>query len=132
MSCHWAVGEVGKKWTKEHDCFYWFRKWSQDHFGIMLPDSGADHRRLVASASKIMTSNIAEIFGYVQTDTPSEGDAVFLSKGNRPHHIGMVVEPDGQFYVLHALEGMGVISSTRYDLTIEGWKIKGYWTHAAK
>lgn len=125
---HWAVKELGKEWTKDHDCFYWFRKWSEERFGILLPDSGANHDILIKSSSRIMSSNIAEIFGYIQTNNPKEGDAVFLTQRNRPHHLGMAVFPENQFYVLHALENCGVVASTGTDLALNGWKIKGYWT----
>lgn len=128
---HWALKYIGKPWTQEQDCFYWFRYWAKEYFNVDLPDSGVNHNRLLTTTARVMTGNIAEVFGYKQTDYPNEGDGVFLSQRTRPHHIGMVVKPNGMFYVLHALEGYGVIASTRADLSINGWKIKGYWTHAA-
>lgn len=130
MTDHWALSYVGKPWTPQQDCFYWFRYWSRTFFGHDLPDSGVCHERLLATASRIMAGDIERAFGYRLTETPQEGDAVFLSQRTRPHHIGMVVLPDEQFYVLHALEGAGVIASTVTDLALNGWKIKGYWTYA--
>lgn len=78
----------------------------------------------------MMSGNIGREFGYVQTNTPKEGDAVFLSQRSRPHHIGMVIFINGSFRVLHAIEGAGVIVSDLLDLRANGWSIKGYYTYA--
>lgn len=127
---HWAGRYKGERWTQEHDCLYWFRRWTRELFGRDIGGGLPDHSRLLTSAAKMMAGDIRREFGYVQTDCPAEGDAVFLSQRSRPHHIGMVIFVDGAFRVLHALEGAGVIISDRLDLRSNGWNIKGYFTYA--
>ena len=127
---HWAGQYKGERWTPEHDCLYWFRRWTRELFGRDIGGGLPDHSRLLTSAAKMMAGDIRRDFGYVQTDFPVEGDAVFLSQRYRPHHIGMVIFIDGSFRVLHALEGAGVIISDRLDLRSNGWNVKGYFTYA--
>jgi hypothetical protein len=125
---HWAEKYVGGKWTNEQDCFWWYRHIKKEQFGRDVPICKIDHSRLVQSAARIMTGDIHDIFGYHKTDTPTEGDAVFLSQRNQPHHLGMVILPGARFHIIHALEGVGVIVSDRQDIKINGWSVKGYWT----
>lgn len=100
MVRHWAEQYIGKPWTQEHDCYYWFRKICLEQFGRDVPVIGAD---------------------YEQTDHPVEGDAVFIG----PQHIGMVIRIGIKMMVLHAVPGLGV---TLGDLS--RMKITGYWTYA--
>jgi hypothetical protein len=125
---HWAARYINEKWSKDQDCFYWYRRIKLEQFGREVPVCDVDHSRLVISAARAMNSDIGERFGYHQTDEPREGDAVFLSQRSQPHHIGMVIFPGGKFHILHVLEGSGVIISDLMDLKVNGWKIRGYWT----
>jgi hypothetical protein len=127
---HWAAQYIGQKWTNEQDCFWWYRHIKKEQFGRDVPICKVDHEHLVQSAARIMTGDIQEIFGYHQTDVARDGDAVFLTQRNQPHHLGMIVFSSGKMHVLHALEGIGVIFSDIMDLKVNGWKIKGYWTDA--
>lgn len=126
---HWAVQYIGKRWTPEDDCLYWFRRISRERFGRDVPEHFIDHRHLVRSAARTMQEDIERIFGYHETDTPREGDAVFLSQRLRPHHLGLYLVVDGKPHVLHALEGSGVICSDLFDLRANGWTIREYYTH---
>lgn len=129
---HWAVKYLRGKWTDDTDCLYWFRYISKEEFGIDVPDCKAiDHSRLVRSAAKVMTGDILEMFGYAPTEKPKEGDAVFLTQRNRPHHLGMVILVNGRMQVLHALEGVGMVVSDIMDLSMNGWKIESYWSYAS-
>jgi len=129
---HWSSKYVGKKWTPIHDCFYWFRKISEEQFGRVVPICGKiDHTKLARTAAKEMTRDIKAVYGYERTDTPVEGDAVFLTQRCVPHHIGMAVFSGGQLNVLHALDGIGmVVVSDVGNLAANGWKIEGFWTYA--
>ena len=125
---HWCAQYIGQPWTERRDCGKWFRIWSRVQFGRRVPPIILDPGHITHSAARTMASDIEGRFGYGLTDTPAEGDAVFLSQRKRPHHIGMVVNVDGKKQVLHALEGYGVILSDSMDLRLGGWKIAGYWT----
>lgn len=127
---HWAAQYIGQKWEKEKDCFYWFRTIKKEQFGRDVPICEVDHSRLTVSAARILTGDIETAFGYRKTDTAQEGDAVFLTQRNTPHHVGMIIFPGKNMQVLHALEGIGVVVSDLLDLKFNGWKIVGYWTDA--
>ena len=129
MKEHWAMKYTTEKWSDKQDCFYWFRLWTKELTGRNILDPHVQHNELVRNSIKVMTSNIHDIFNYKQTDSPVEGDAVFLSQRTLPHHIGMVITPHGQFRVLHALENCGILISSITELSLNGWKIKGYWTY---
>jgi len=130
---HWAEKYVGQKWTPIHDCFYWFRKISEEQFGRVVPVCGhIDHTRQALTASRAMAQDITATYGYVKAKTPSEGDAVFMTQRCVPHHIGLAILIEGQLHVLHALDGIGsVVVSDISDLAANGWKIEGFWTYAS-
>lgn len=132
-SAHWSDQYIGQPFHKDGgDCFYWYRRIAREQFGRTIPPMPVNPRRHARSAMELLGDPSAPgRCGYVPTDTPIEGDAVFLSRGDEPHHLGMVIDPgDGQLWVLHALEGSGVISQPIYTLSREGWNILGYYTYA--
>lgn len=124
----WAEKYIGRPWTREKDCFYWFRKIQETEFNRDCPQAMVNASRRLISAARIMAGDIRTEFGYMPTTTPSDGDAAFLSQRTRPHHIGTVALIQGNGYILHGLEGVGVILSDVTDLALNGWKIQGYWT----
>ena len=126
---HWASKYTGQKWTEDHDCYYWFCRILAEQFGTVISHRDIDHHHLVACATRILTGDIEENFGYRKTDTPKEGDAVFLTQRKHPHHIGVVIKSGG-LQIIHALQGSGVIVSDLMDLRVNGWRIAGYWTDA--
>ncbi|MCA1944964.1 MAG: hypothetical protein LDL30_06725 [Desulfovibrio sp.] len=128
---HWSRQYLGRPWTTEQDCLWWFRFWSREHFGRDVPDTLVDHSRLVQSAARIMDDRpgVAAHFGYHPTDTPQEGDAVFLSQRRTPHHIGMWVLPGGEPHILQAVEQAGVICPDLLTCSVHGWQLKGFWTY---
>jgi len=126
---HWSLKYREAKWTDQTDCLHWFRKISEEQFGRTVPECNAiDYQHHLRSTIKVMRGNIAEMFGYEETNTPSEGDAVFLSQGKLEHHIGMVIFLRKKLYVLHVLDGAGMVVSDLMDLAMNGWKILSYWT----
>lgn len=126
---HWALQYQGARWSEQTDCLHWFRKISLEQFGRTVPECTAiDYQHHLRSTIRVMRSNIAEMFGYRQTDAPVEGDAVFMSQSRLEHHIGMVIFLGGRMHVLHVLDGCGLVISDRLDLAMNGWKITSYWT----
>lgn len=124
---HWGYQYIGQEYTDQKDCFVWFCEWRDEHFNdkITLQINGNSP---LLKAKHYMNDTMASALGWVPTDEPKEGDAVFLTLGTRPHHIGMVVFPVVQKQVLHAVPGIGVILSNMFDLRINGWGIKGFYT----
>jgi hypothetical protein len=128
MQNFWFDKYKGRSWEEKGDCFGWFKYWRKNHFNDEMASIPVDHGRLVLSATRILTGDVTGVFGWEQTDTPKEGDAVFLSQRKHPHHVGMVVFPGGRMHILHALEGIGVVLSDNLNLITNGWKNKGFWT----
>lgn len=126
---HWCFAYVGKPWTKRMDCLGWFRYWSLKHFGVNICEHNINHELLTTSAARAM-ANAADIFGYKITTSPKEGDAVYMSQRERAHHLGMYIVMQSGVYVLHAMEGVGVVLSDKMDLISNGWRITEYRTYA--
>ncbi len=130
---HWSEKYLGQAWTPQTDCYYWFRRIQAEQFGRTVPVVPLDHASgagLVRSAARAILSDTATDAGWQPTDNPAEGDAVFLAQRTRPHHIGVAVMVTGALYVLHALEGVGVVVSDTQALRLNGWRIQEIWTYA--
>ena len=125
---HWCDQYRGAAWTPECDCFAWFRYWRQVHFGDQVPDVHVDRRYDPSVAMGLITADMAHSMGWEPTSCPAEGDAVTLSRGQSPHHIGMVVVVAGRRRILHAAEGAGVLVSSPAELFANHWIVTGYWT----
>lgn len=126
---HWCAPYIGKPWTETMDCLGWFRYWALNHFGIDICEYSVNHKILTTSAAKAMV-DAADVFGYVKTTDPKEGDAVYMSQRARAHHLGMYVVMKSGIYILHAMEGVGVVLSDKMDLAANGWRITEYRTYA--
>ena len=131
----WASAYIGRPWTDERCCGYYFAVIQQEVFGRSVDGEKIASVIGALSAARIMaaifaSSDAAAEFGYRATADPMDGDAVFLSQRTRPHHIGTVALIGGKFHVLHTLEGIGTILSDRLDLRANGWRTAGFWTWA--
>jgi hypothetical protein len=125
---YWAEKYIGRPWTDREDCFFWFQKIQKDEFDRDCPLVMVDPSKRLLNAARIMKGDIKTAFGYRPTEAPQDGDAVFLSQRTQAHHIGTIVIINGLTYIIHALEGVGVILSDKLSLNLNGWKIRGYWT----
>ena len=126
MTPHWTMTYLGKPWTKEKDCLYWYRKMKEERFGRTVPTCVVDIDGSVRKAIRVLRGDITEAFGYHKVQVPVEGDAVFLSQGRESSHIGMVFFLRGKMHVIHCLEGVGMVQSSLIDLGFNGWKVMGY------
>ncbi len=107
-------------------CYDWFRRWSLEEFGRDLPPVILP----AGMRAPTLSDQVAYMGMYRRIDAPVEGDAVFLSgNGDTFHHIGMVIfpEPGKKMMILHAMQGAGVVASTRQDLKINNMQIIGFW-----
>lgn len=116
-----------KKWTRIHNCFYWFRRIQQAEYGRRVTARQIP-KELLKQPPENLAAELERLYGWRQTDTPRDGDAAFMSQRKNPHHIGTVVVLGGQPHILHALEGVGMVLSDRLDLRMNFWKIHGYWS----
>lgn len=124
----WAEQYIGEQWTVQKDCFYWFRKIQKEVFGRELAHIKGTtvRKRMVAS---MLTTDICKVAGWHEVTTPKDGDGVLLRTRVRPHHIGVVTVINGEIFVVHAVEGSGVLCSSLPNLFLNRWEIVKYYEH---
>jgi hypothetical protein len=126
---HWSKAYLGRPFSAAQDCFYWFCRIQAEVFDRQIPAAPVDPGRPLASAARLMRpADAGAPYGFVATGAPVDGDAVFLSRRTRPHHIGTVAVIDRARHVVHALEGRGVVISDALELRTNGWQVAGYFT----
>jgi hypothetical protein len=132
----WLLKYLGKRWTQEHNCGYWFRKIQKEVFGRNIPviinKSGTSPRAFATNACRVIRSldSNPELRQWKKTDNPVDGDAAFIALRNLPHHIGLVVFYEGFICILHALETNGVQLTKVSDLNNQNYKITSYYHYA--
>lgn len=130
----WIDKYLGKRWTQEQDCGYWFRKIQKEQFGRDVPvicNVPNESRRFMVQAMRLLKDveeNPGKI-GWKKTDNPIDGDAAFLAVRAHIHHIGIVVFIDDCLYILHALEQCGVVVSSKSNLKQNLMRIEGFFTY---
>ena len=119
---HWAADYIG---YSAPDCWAFARQVWAERFGLQVPTMPYDPNdpRLVRRAFGEATHH-----GWERVETPREGDAVMMTKGIRPCHIGVWIEADRRG-CLHWVERTGVVFTTRAMLRDLGYGICGYWRH---
>lgn len=131
MKNHWSFKYIGKKWDKEHDCWWWFRKILKDEFGHDLPLICIENKNTLRLAANMLNENTANSLGWVRTGNPKEGDAVFLSQSRICNtHIGVVIFDGPRRMVLHAMDNLGVVASDAMALRTNNLYEKEFWTYA--
>lgn len=105
MSVHWIEPWLAEPYLPgEAECWHFARRVWRVQFGF---DIAAD---LPASATgrEAIRAIEAEAAGggWREVTDPEEGDAVLMSRGRRPCHVGIFVAPA---HVLHAIDGAGAI-----------------------
>lgn len=123
---HWVERYLGQPFSPDRDCFFYFRLIQKEVFQRDCLSLPINHDNLTLSAAKAMSKG--QYDRYIETNSPREGDAVFLSQRTRPHHIGTMAVVGGISYVVHALDHVGVVLSDLTSLHLNGWKVAGYWT----
>jgi hypothetical protein len=101
----WVEKYIGKKWTQEQNCGYWFRLIQKEEFNRNIP--------VICNT----------------TNDPISGDAALLAMRTNIHHIGIVVFIDNELQILHAVETCGVILSTLSNLNQNQFNIREYYTY---
>lgn len=130
---HWSLKYIGQRWTQEKDCYWWFREILKNEFNVEIPVVCAGYDRSFQVAAKLLTNKNGRAWGWIPTENPKEGDAVFLSRSKKYNtHIGIVFYIKSKLMILHALSEIGVVASDKYGLKINGFYEKGYWTYANK
>ena len=130
----WINKYIGKRWTQEQDCGYWFRRIQKEQFGRNVPaicNVPNEPRRFMVQAMRLLkkVDERSEDLGWEKTDNPIDGDAALMAVRSHIHHIGIIVFIDDRLHVLHALEQCGVMLSSKSNLKQNHMRIEGYFTH---
>lgn len=130
----WIDKYLGKRWTQEQDCGYWFRRIQKEQFGRDVPaicNVPNKPRSFLAQAMRLMRHVEKESakMGWFKTDNPKDGDAAFLATRVKIHHIGVIVFIDGYLNILHAPEGGSVMLSSKSNLRQNGLRIEGLFAY---
>lgn len=124
MNDHWAVAYLGMPWTRSFTCWHFCALVWAEKFGWAVPApeiDGGDPR----ATRRALADDKA---GWVPVMTPQEGDGVLMAKGIHPCHVGIWLGLGG---VLHCMEGIGVIFTSRARLVDMGYRVVGYYRRAA-
>lgn len=132
---HWTEKYLGKPWTPQHNCYFWFRQIMEEEFGHKnLPAVvTVEECNAVKAAARGFTEDLFLSRGWVRVESGfvREGDAAYLTQGRtRATHIGVVFFRHGRQLILHARKGLGVVASDRHGLALNFLRERGYWRHA--
>lgn len=120
---HWAANYIGDPWVSgEHDCWGFVRRVYREQFGISVPVIDVDALDLRANVRAFERD--PERAHWIGVALYADGDAVLMSHNHQAHHVGLWCDVDGGG-MLHAVEGSGVIFSSRQALALAGWNIVG-------
>lgn len=130
----WVNKYIGKKWTQEQDCGYWFRKIQKEQFERNIPvicNTPNKPLRFMVQATKLLKEfkKDPSSVGWRKTINPIEGDAVLLATRIHIHHIGIVFFIENKLHILHAVEHCGIIVSNKRNLKSNLMAIKGFFTY---
>lgn len=121
---HWAAAYVGQPWELgQSDCWHFCRRVWREKFGLEVPAV------IGATATPLEGRRAlrdADLTGWAAVGDPREGDAVMMSKGQTPCHVGLWVSPAGGS-VLHSVEGIGAICTPVGRLAGLGYRVVGYY-----
>jgi ribosomal protein L39E len=130
----WVEKYIGKKWTQEQNCGYWFRLIQKEEFNRNIPvicNTPNTPNRFLLNTVRLMkqVKTNSSCFGWQITNDPISGDAALLAMRTNIHHIGIVVFIDNELQILHAVETCGVILSTLSNLNQNQFNIREYYTY---
>ncbi|OYZ67867.1 MAG: hypothetical protein B7X98_02395 [Methylophilaceae bacterium 17-43-7] len=126
---HWAMQYLGQPWVEhDNDCWAFFRRISADHFQRDLSIIQIDTDNLRVCIDQFL--NHTEHQYWKKTTSPTDGDAVLMSQGRMPTHVGMWLSVDGGG-VLHCVKGAGVIFTKTSQLHALSYNVLGYYSYKA-
>lgn len=120
----WVEQYIGRPWVRhEYDCWAFFREVQREQFGVAVPEIPIDATDLMAVAKTLRDHG--ERSQWRAVAEPADGDAVLMSKGRYPTHIGVWVGKR----VLHCLQGAGVVYSGQQALDVAGWTRRDFYRY---
>ena len=128
---HWTADYVGRPYQRcaqgpeLWDCWSFFRVVQRERYGRDVPLLPSPPSW--AAVVRVMPAWAAE-FRWHATETPHDGDAVFLSRMKDPTHVGIWIADLKA--ILHCAVGGSVLHDARH-LAIAQWRVRGYFTPEA-
>jgi cell wall-associated NlpC family hydrolase len=127
---HWAAGHIGTPWVAGvSDCWSFARRVWAEQFGWDVPPVPVDATDPRAARRAFAAGHDGSGWVPVSGDA-AEGDAVLMSLGRWPCHVGVIVEPPEGRAVLHSVEGAGVIATPPARLADLGFRVVGIYRRA--
>lgn len=124
---HWVEAWIGTPWVAgETDCWNFARLVWAAQFHVVVPAVPVDHGSQLDTRRALRD---ADMSNWQMTETPSEGDAVLMARGERPCHVGIWLAPA---LVLHSIETAGVICTPERSLHQTGYRITGTYRRIAR
>ncbi|WP_020395355.1 hypothetical protein [Thiolinea disciformis] len=125
---HWSEQYLGKRWTPEQDCYYWFSTIQRTQFGRSTPFvTGSEQEKALA-----LIEHRIKVWRRVGIDQLQEGDAVLMRPTGRMgelHHIGVWCAAN-QGGVLHAPQNGTIQLDDWVSLQLSGWTVRECLTYA--
>lgn len=122
---HWAAGYIGRPWVAgRSDCWNFARTVWAEIFGFEVPQVAVDVTSALATRRALRDGSRT---GWTPVGSADEGDAVLMSTGARPCHVGVFATPPEGSGVLHSVEGAGVIWTPLNRIGMLGYQIVGFW-----
>lgn len=129
MTAHWAFQYIGQPWVAHsNDCWAFFRRVQADQFNCTIPEIHVDADDIRACIRAFDGHD--ERGAWARFDTPQEGDAVLMSQGSHPTHVGLWLDVNGGG-VLHCIKGSGVIFTRVGALPMLGYNMLGFYRKKA-
>jgi hypothetical protein len=122
---HWSTRYLGMRWVEnEFDCGDFAALVQREVFGrsIALP---RDHGSGALGRSAAIAAHQAEYV--LRTEDPKDGDAVLLYVFERIQHLGLLCLINGERWVVHNQQGVGVTRVRLRDLISRGYRIEGFY-----
>ena len=117
----WVVDYLGKKWTKEYDCYAFFKQVQKEVFGLKVYDIPKTKEEAL-----YFKDHVTQL-SWEATDKPLDGDAILMGSDTYRFHIGVCVKFEGSMGVVHNQMRHGVIFTKLSALEMAGTKIAGYY-----
>lgn len=131
---NWVDQYIGIPWVfggrdmEGFDCWGLFRHVQKEHFNVEVADVDLEQYQQKEIIKEFAGNKEASQWKAVKK--PKHGCGVMMSLAKWPNHVGIWIEDsEGEAYVLHSVEGMGVICTACNLLGMTGYKVKGYYEH---
>jgi len=127
MTEHWSARYLGLPWTISTDCGWLVEKVRAEVFGQLIALTPQRRPGAFGRNQQIRAEVSARA---VHTDQPADGDIVLLICRARAQHVGLYCLIDGEPWVLHNGQGLGVTRMRVRELARHGYGVEGYyrWT----